>query len=55
MTEELLNEHFRPYLKKEYDLPITELVKEGSYKTSAYDNNNTNLEDVHNGDTFGGK
>lgn len=55
VTEELLNEHFRPYLKKEYDLPITELVPEGSYKTSAYDNNNTNLEDVHNGDTFSGK
>lgn len=50
----LLNEKFRPYLERAYDLPIAELMSPDEYKTDAYDNNQTNLDDVYQGDTFQG-
>lgn len=50
----LLNQHFRPYLERAYELPITELVKPEDYKTDAYDNNQTDLQNVYNGNTFQG-
>ena len=51
----LLNEQFRPYLEAVNDLPIKELVTKENYKSTAYDDNNTDLQNIIDGDTFSGK
>ena len=50
-TIEVLNKYFRPYqVPLRFDeLPITELVEEGSYLTDAYDQNQDTLQDIKNG------
>lgn len=53
-TVNLLNKHFRPYYEPIYDLPIKELITEGNYLNTMYDNESTDLEDLVNGNTFNG-
>ena len=50
-TVDVLNKYFRPYqIDLSYDdLPITELVEEGSYLTDIYDENQDTLQDIANG------
>lgn len=50
----LLNDHFRPYLVEEHDLPIPELVTEGNYRSTLYDEDSANFEDIGNGEGFDG-
>ncbi len=54
-TIDLLNKEFRPYLQQEMNLPIKELITEGNYKTSIYDNNNADFQSIQDGETFSGK
>lgn len=54
-TIDLLNEKFRPYLQQEATLPIKELVEASEHKTDAYDNNNTDLQNIIDGNGFSGK
>ena len=50
-TIDVLNKYFRPYqVPLRYDeLPITELIPDGSYQTDAYDQNQDTLQDIKNG------
>lgn len=52
---DLLNMYFRPYYEPIFNLPIKELVTEGNYKNTLYDNESTSFEDLENGNTFNGK
>lgn len=51
----LLNQYFRPYYEPVYQLPITELVTEGEYHNTMYDEESITFEDLENGDTFNGE
>lgn len=51
---DLLNKRFRPYYEPIFDLPITELLAEGQYLDTTYDNEGTDLENIIGGDAFQG-
>lgn len=51
---DLLNIRFRPYYEPVFDLPVTELLTEGQYLDTTYDNEGTDLENIIGGDAFAG-
>ncbi len=51
---DLLNLRFRPYYQPIFELPIRELVTEGNYQDTTYDNESTDLGAVIGGDAFDG-
>lgn len=55
-TVDLLNAYFRPYQNQIYpeESAIVELVPEGEYLASNYDDTQENLSDIHEGDTEDG-
>lgn len=55
-TIDLLNGYFRPYQNEIYpeESAIVELVPEGEYQATAYDDTQENLEDIHAGDSDDG-
>ncbi len=56
-TIDIINGFFRPYQNEVYaeESTITELVPEGQYKSSTYDGNKENLDDISDGNTEDGK
>lgn len=52
-TIDILNEHFRPYQNEIYpeESAIVELVPEGSYQATGYDDTQENLADINEGDS----
>lgn len=56
-TIDLLNTYFRPYQNEIYseESTIVELVPEGEYQATDYDNTMENLEDIHEGDSEDGQ
>ncbi len=56
-TIDLLNTYFRPYQNEIYseESTIVELVPEGEYQATAYDDTQENLEDISDGDTDDGE
>lgn len=55
-TIDLLNKYFRPYQNEIYpeESTIVELVPEGEYQASDYDDTQETLSDIHDGDTKDG-
>lgn len=55
-TIDLLNGYFRPYQNEIYpeESAIVELVPEGEYQATVYDDTQENLSDIHEGDTEDG-
>ena len=53
---DILNTYFRPYQNEIYaeESTIVELVPEGEYQATAYDDTQENLEDINDGDTDDG-
>lgn len=56
-TIDLLNTYFRPYQNEIYpeESTIVELVPEGEYQVTVYDDTKENLEDIHKGDSDDGQ
>ncbi len=56
-TIDIINGNFRPYQNEVYpeSSTITELVPEGQYKSSTYDGNKENLDDISDGNTDAGR
>ena len=56
-TIDLLNTYFRPYQNEIYpeESTIVELVPEGEYQATVYDDTKENLEDIHKGDSDDGQ
>lgn len=56
-TIDLLNTYFRPYQNEIYadESAIVELVPEGEYQSTTYDDTQENLEDINEGDTDDGE
>ena len=54
-TIDLLNAHFRPYYEAVTDLPIEELVTEGNYRNTMYDNEGVDFQEIEDGGTFNGR
>ncbi len=54
-TIDLLNAHFRPYYEDVDDLPIEELVTEGNYLNTMYDDDSVDFQEIEDGGTFYGK
>ena len=54
-TVNLVNAYFRPYFAKVDDLPlIDELVEEGSYVSTLYDDDSVDFQKIEDGGTFNG-
>ncbi len=51
---QMLNTYFRPYFDPLVDLPVEELVPEGEYQSTLYDNDQADLQDISDGDAFDG-
>ena len=55
-TLRLINAYFRPYYQELDDLPlITELVTEGSYVNTLYDDDSVDFQQIEDGGTFNGR
>lgn len=54
---DIINEYFRPYQNEMYydESTIVELVPEGEYLATTYDDTQENLDDINNGDTDAGR